>query len=221
MSALLKTPVAGLTACLDNPGGLFTPTFFACLQRPFPNKDVFRCSQDYKVTVFFLRGHHWTYYTSAFWPHKIHIHPECVFLAQRDSSHSSINSRSPNLIFTSSVQSLRAYFLNHRNQLWVRLLSMMHSEEKFLSNCRSMKLENTLFASKIQVWDRIGILSSKGRYIRRHRDITGLQNIGNPVRKSHLVSRSGNTSLQVKALLSWARVGLTLWGGSPRQLSSS
>lgn len=99
-------------------------------------------------------------------------------------------------------------------------LSMMHSEEKFLSNCGSMKLENTLFASKIQVWDKIGILSLKGRYIRRRKDITGLQNIGNPVWKFHLVSRSENTSLQVEALLTWARVGLTLWGDSPRQRSS-
>lgn len=56
-------------------------------------------------------------------------------------------------------------------------LSMIHPEEKFLSSCGSVKLENTLFASKIQVWDRIGILSPKGRDIRRHKDITGLHNI--------------------------------------------
>ena len=73
------------------------------------------------MNVYFLQGHHLTYKQSAFWPHKTHIHPACIFLAQRDSSHSSINSRTPNLNFTSSVQSLRAYFLNHRNQLWVRL----------------------------------------------------------------------------------------------------
>ena len=52
-------------------------------------------------------------------------------------------------------------------------LSMIHPEEKFLSSCGSVKLENTLFASKIQVC----ILSPKGRDIRRHKDITGLHNI--------------------------------------------
>lgn len=75
--------------------------------------------------IFWLH-HHLTYYSlpsdptkSTSIPRAKHIHRTPT--SPRDPIYSSINSKSPNLIYTPSTPSPRSYLLNHRNQIWVRL----------------------------------------------------------------------------------------------------
>jgi hypothetical protein len=59
----------------------------------------------------------------------------------------------------------------------------IHPKEKFLFICGSMKLENKVFASKIQWWDKLGITFVDTPILKRRKwkeGITGSKQFQNP-----------------------------------------
>lgn len=119
-------------------------------------------------------------------------------ISQTGLGHSPINSKPKTLI---KMPPIKNSFISHHLNM-DEILSIIHPGTKSSSVHRPMKLEDKLFASKMQWWSRykIGILILEGKKIGNKR-ITGLKQVlqhrkANPIR----FSRPGNDPMWLGVL---------------------